>query len=74
MRFSRNESPAEINAGDGWTEEKVADWLRDHDLHTDAMAFEDGYIRAKQFDAATLSGGQEIATGVLVMRGVRRDD
>lgn len=73
MRFDRTESPSHVNEGQGWTEEKAAEWLEAHGMHGDDLSFDDGYIRAKQFEAGRTLGGEHIAEGILVMRAEKRE-
>jgi hypothetical protein len=53
MLFAKEESPDDVNGGDGWTAETAKSWLDDHDFRSDKLdeGSEDAaFLRFRQFD------------------------
>ena len=72
MRFDRNESPSYVNEGKGWRDMDAVQWLDKHELSAQKVTMDDGYIRAKQYDATPKVEGHITLKGVMVMRCERQ--
>lgn len=66
VRFDPTESPATINEGNGWTEDKARAWLDRHNVVASVKADGD-FLRAKVREGGKVVDMREVATGVMVI-------
>lgn len=69
--FRTDESPTDVNGGDGWTASSARSWLADHDFRSDKIDETDNTIRFRQIDPERCIRGSFSVLTENMPRGVR---